>query len=113
MNFPELCARLIREVGEANVLSPDYPGLGSKETGQEEWVLRIRNGRYDVGAIERGRWVSTQVFDTEDEACEYLYSLLTKPVRIRLETREEREESERITSAYFQKLLEGPTRPED
>lgn len=110
MNFPELCERLIRELGEARVRSPEYPGLGTNALDKDPWILRFHDRKYDVGASERGNWISTQMFDTESEACEFLYSILTKPTRIKAESPEERAESERLTAEYFQKLTGRSTR---
>ena len=102
MKFPELCERLIREVGSAKVRSNAYPGMGSSSS--DEWGLWVHDGVFDVGGEDRGEWVSTQQFETEDAACAYLYELLTRKRTIRVRTPEEEQHSREVTEAYNRKM---------
>ncbi|WP_157432099.1 hypothetical protein [Agromyces italicus] len=106
MKFPELCKKLIREVGSADVVCNAYPGLGATSSQQAKLGLWVHDGIFDVGGEERGEWNSTRHFSTEDEACEYIYDRLTRQSEIRAETPEERQRSREITEATTQKLKE-------
>ena len=101
MNFPELCERLVKEVGRAKVSSNAYPGIG--EATSEGWGLWAHDGVFEVGFEERGEWSTDYTFKTEQAACKYLYEQLTWKPKIVVETPEERQRSREITDAYNRK----------
>ena len=80
MKFRELRERLIQEVGTANVSSNAYPGLGRSD--DEGWILWEHDGKFEIGGEERGRWISTYQFETEEEACACLYRFLTEKPKL-------------------------------
>ncbi|WP_157002700.1 hypothetical protein [Agromyces laixinhei] len=104
MKFPELCQKLILEVGRADVCCAAYPHLGTRGST----VLRVRDGIFDVGDVDRGEWFSSGQFTTEDEACDYLYKDKTRvrPAPRVVETPEERARSRAITDDTTARLKE-------
>ena len=102
MKFPELCERLIREVGSAKVSSNLYPGMGSPFSGG--LILRAHDGVFDVGIAERGEWSSSRQFETEEAACEYLYKRLTRKPEVWVQTPEEERHSQEVSDAYNRKM---------
>jgi len=44
----------------------------------EKYVLALEEGGWSVYYSERGRRAGLNFFDTEDEACDYLFNLLIK-----------------------------------
>ena len=95
MKFPELCERLIREVGSIKVSSNAYPGMGSPYT--EGMGLWVHDGVFEVGFEERGEWSSKRTFETEEAACEYLYKELTWKPELWVQTPEEEQHSREVT----------------
>ena len=85
MRFPDLFERVIRKLGRADVYCTDYPELRDPSQ-QNPWILRVHNGVFDLGGEDRGEWVSTHQFETEEAACEYS-SRLSTPVPPGLRTR--------------------------
>ena len=101
MKFPELCERLIMEVGSAKVSSNAYLDLGSHYSdGLGLWV---HDGVFEVGSEERGEWTTERSFETEDAACEFIHERLTRKQEIWIQTPEERQRSKEITEAYNRK----------
>ena len=97
MKFPELCERLIRETGKAEVTSNAYLGLGSRT--MEGLILWVHDGVFEVGIEERGEWSPNRTFETEDAACEYLYKELTWKPELWVQTPEEERHSREVTEA--------------
>ncbi|WP_157002699.1 hypothetical protein [Agromyces laixinhei] len=106
MKFPELCTKLVGEIGSAKVSCNLYPGIGATSSEQAEMGLWVHDGIFDVGGEERGEWNSTRQFSTEDEACEYIYERLTREPDIWVQTPEERRRSQEVSDAYFKQLKE-------
>jgi hypothetical protein len=62
------------------------------------YFLEEQGGKWVVGVEERGKRESGARFDTEDEACRYLYDQLTAPPPpVYMPTPEEEERGDRIT----------------
>ena len=107
MNYPELCERLIRETGHADVYYAQYPHLGTGATGrQPRKILLVHDGVFDVGNKDpdRGGWNSAGQFATIEEACECMYEWATwvaPPPR--KETPEEKRRSEEIMAEHHAK----------
>jgi hypothetical protein len=59
--------------------------------------LRAHDGRFDVGGEERGEFFVSETFDSEAEACDYLFETLTVETVPVAESAEERERSRQIT----------------
>lgn len=104
MNYPELCSRLIKETGFADVYYAKYPTLGTGATQRRaRSILRFHDGVFDVGDVneDRGTWGSDGQFATEEEACACMYDEITwvdpKPVR---ETPEEKCRSDEVMAEY-------------
>lgn len=107
MKFPELWERLINEIGSAQITSNLNPGLRPSPFTHYGLVLWVHDGIFDVGVEERGEWNSMMQFTTEDEACEYIYGLLTrKKEEPRLRTPEEEQQSREANAALKRQLDE-------
>lgn len=104
MMFPELCEKLIKELGSAKVRSNAYPGMGSRSS--EGMGLWVHDGVFEVGFEERGEWNTDRVFETEEAACEYLYAELIWTPEVVVESPEERRQSKEITDAFERKMAQ-------
>lgn len=78
MRFPQLCEALREALGTAPVSSPDYPGIGDGDAVRGDVILRHSDSAVQVGAQDRGEWVETARFPTEDEACAYILDLILR-----------------------------------
>lgn len=110
MGFSELCDRLTCELGTAEVFCAAYPNHGTN-SNNAKWTLLIRDRIFDVGGLDRGEWFSSQKFDNENDACKYIYQLMTRKPDIWVQTPEEKQRSREISAAYNRKL--GARDPKD
>lgn len=106
MIFPELCERLAARGVPVAVSDQRYPGVGAGSG--DDWVLWARDGHFDVGGAERGEFLVTRTFDTEAEACDYLFEDLTAksvPVASSPEDNERSRQINREVDAKARELL--------
>jgi hypothetical protein len=115
VNTQELL-KALREAGrsDAHILVVPFVKQGSGPGVSGTYIMHEkrlwRADRWVVGHFdERGVWTADEHFDTEDEACQWIYELYTRPMpEPRPETPEEREESMEITRqqvAKYEQLL--------
>ena len=52
-------------------------GRGSTPIPTDFWFLRPGPGGWEIGSYERGRYDVREMLDTEDDACDRLYAILT------------------------------------
>lgn len=87
MKFSELRQRLTELAGDPNRpwARPEVVQFDRYDHGREDlpfedvYVIDIIDGRYQIGYFERGALDPRETFDTEDEACDWLYAHLTRP----------------------------------
>ena len=112
MNTQELL-KALREAGRPDVHIEVVPYLPQGSgPGWAGTYITYESGRWVVGDFtERGEWLPGEYFDTEDEACQSIYELYTRPT-IPLESRpvtpEEWEEGLEITRqqvAKYEQIL--------
>lgn len=72
-----------------------YPG--------DRWIIWEHDGLYDVGGEDRGRFVLSERFTSEDAACNYLHRVLTREGPIE-ESIERRRESQQVTAAEQERI---------
>lgn len=102
MTFQEL-RQLLRQLGR-DPLSVVYAKYDTPADAAraplERWVIWEHDAIFDVGGEERGRFVSTQRFETEEAACDYLAGVLGGPRIVHQQTDDERARSKAITEAH-------------
>jgi len=109
MNFQELCTALENKLGKAPVFDSRHPTLGCSQD-DARLVLWEHDREYDVGGPERGRFIVTKKFTTEEDACEYMFRKLTCPVDFIVQSPAEKENSLRITKEFTARFMqEGQT----
>ncbi|MBB5855842.1 hypothetical protein ACFQ05_34970 [Amycolatopsis umgeniensis] len=72
--------QLLAELDKAGVDRSEYyfPGMPPRESNPDGGTyLEVEGGRWQVKQAERGQSWTRGSFDTEDEACRFLYDLLT------------------------------------
>lgn len=111
MNYPQLCRWLVSLRGSAPVYFDRYPQLGAVDAAQAEWTIWQHDGVFDVGGVERGRFVSTAQFATEEAACDYLAGVFRRAADVPPETADARHRSKAV-SAETNALLEAMFAPE-
>lgn len=109
MKFPELITELNHQFGHADVSDQRYPELGTARSENAEFVLCLHEDLFDVGGVEKGEWASISTFATEEEACEYILSALSRTkqgtiVSSALETRRSKEVSDAINKSLKEKF---------
>lgn len=85
MNYAELRQALIDHADDPAHpdLHPDavyfarYDGE-SRGRWLDTWNIRESGGRFEVGPVERGSFEVEHVFDTEEEACDWLFAHLSQ-----------------------------------
>lgn len=82
--------------------------------GEEKWHLRREGTDYLVSWLERGEFVFTQAFATEDDACEWLWSELSKipPAPAYLPEEQIQAIGEAMRERYAEDLENWPSWPE-
>jgi hypothetical protein len=111
VNTQELL-KALREAGRPDVRIEVVPFV--RQGSGPGWAgtyIMYESGRWVVGDFtERGQWLPGEYFDTEDEACQSIYELYTRPIpqESRPVTPEEREEGLEITRqqvAKYEQIL--------
>lgn len=111
MKYPELCERLLNEQGEANVLCSSYPGMGATDTSHAKWFILVQDGAFDVGGMDRGEWISTRKFSTEEGACDYVYALMTRKPELHTPPTPAELERSRLANEKMMRQLRGDRGP--
>jgi hypothetical protein len=78
VNTQELL-KALREAGaDGEVIVVPFVRQGSGPGGTATYITR-ESRRWVVGFTERGEWTPRKSFDTEDEACQWVYDHHTRP----------------------------------
>ena len=108
--YSALVGRLTERLGKAEVFYDAYPTL-TKRRGDGYLVIYDDHGAFDVGFTERGEWTSLQRFATIQQACDFVWTELTKPKppahRLTPEERAHSEEATRQLKAEFDAYING------
>ena len=79
MNFSELRSTLVAAGRDPReIYFAKYDGTQSAAGFRDPWIIWEHDGLFDVGGEERGRFVVTERFASEDEACGYLLKALSR-----------------------------------
>lgn len=108
MNTQELLKSLREAGAEGEVVVVPFVRQGSGPGGTATYITRD-GPRWVVGFTERGEWTPQRSFDTEDEACQWVYDCHTRPrpepVQLTPEEWEQGREIGRQQAAKYEQIL--------
>lgn len=108
MNFIDLRAALTAAGRDPlAVTCSDYDDAETVSRAlSDRWVLWHHDGAWDVGGVERGRFLLDSRHETESDACDRLVQILLVGHPVHHQSADERASSEAITRANGQRARE-------
>lgn len=105
MNYPALCAALRDTTGSVPLWDARHPELGVPYAELAEFILRERDGFFEVGILDRGAFVLAERFDSESAACDYIFAKATAAKPSHHQTVEEERRSAQIDAEFFKQVV--------